>query len=94
MYPVTHNFDNCTLTEVLFSMSDGIGLYTRLLVPKGGSKCPIVFIRTPYAPASGCDPKLDSDLEAPFVEAGYAVVLQHCRGTGNSEGICIPFEMQ
>ena len=30
-------------------MLDGVRLYTRSVVPKDLKKCPIVFIRTPYA---------------------------------------------
>ena len=93
MYPMIQDFESFTLTEALFPMPDGVGLYTRLLVPKGGGQYPIVFIRTPYSQAYKGKPcPLDENLEVPYIRHGYAVVLQHCRGTGDSQGICIPYK--
>ena len=93
MYPMIQDFENFTLTEALFPMPDGVGLYTRLLVPKGGGQYPIVFIRTPYSQAYKGKPcPLDENLEVPYIRHGYTVVLQHCRGTGDSQGICIPYK--
>lgn len=93
MYPIIQETEHYTVTEKLLPMSDGVGLYTKVTVPKGAEKCPTVFIRTPYnPPRKGVPCPIDSHCEAPYVENGYAVVLQHCRGTGDSEGICIPYE--
>ena len=92
MYPIIQALDSCLITEQLLPMRDGVQLYTRTVVPKGDGKYPIVFIRTPYDTARKgvpCPPL--SDGEAEFVNAGYAVVRQQCRGTADSEGICIPY---
>jgi len=73
-------------------MSDGICLYTRCTVPKGKQKFPTVFIRTPYdSPQKGIPCTVDKTVEAVFAAAGYAVVRQHCRGTGDSDGFCLPY---
>ncbi len=69
---------------MFFTMPDGIKLYTRITLPENADKCPIVFIRTPYEKAE------DNTIEM-FVSRGFAVVLQHCRGRGKSEGICTPY---
>lgn len=74
-------------------MLDGVRLYTRSVVPKDLKKCPIVFIRTPYAkPLSEVCSSFDEYENDPFIKAGYAIVSQHCRGTGESEGVCVPYE--
>jgi uncharacterized protein len=56
----------------------------------GGRPCPVLLIRTPYG---------EQILRAaapvtPAIDAGFAVVLQHCRGTGTSDGEFTPFESE
>ena len=81
-----------TLTEEMVTMPDGVRLYTHYAVPKGAKKCPTVFIRTPYGAAHAGKPHdIGEYTENPFVKRGYAVLLQHCRGKGDSEGFCIPY---
>ena len=93
MYPIIQETEHYTITEQRFPMSDGVKLYTRITIPKCAKKCPTVFIRTPYTPASnGVPAPIDPNLELPYIRSGYGVVLQHCRGTGDSEGTCIPYE--
>lgn len=79
-------------TEQYFTMPDGIRLYTRITHPKHVEKCPIVFIRTPYEAAHNGAPhsNISQDTQH-FLRSGYAVVLQHCRGRGDSEGTCTPY---
>ena len=36
------------INETYFKMSDGVRLYTRIVLPEENKKYPIVFIRTPY----------------------------------------------
>ena len=92
MYPIIQETEHYTITEKLLPMSDGIRLYTRCTVPKSTAKCPTVFIRTPYdSPKNGTPCTIDKDVEAVFVSAGYAVVRQHYRGTGDSNGFCLPY---
>ncbi len=81
------------LEEKHFTMSDGIRLYTRMVLPKENKKFPIVFIRTPYEKARNGEPypieNYENDL---FIKNGYAIVLQHTRGCGDSEGECKPYQ--
>ena len=81
------------IKEDYVAMSDGVKLYTRSIVPVSVKKCPIIFIRTPYAKALSEAPlDLGAYENDPFIKAGYAMVFQHCRGTGESEGICVPYQ--
>ena len=92
MYPIYSENEYVTVTEQYFTMPDGINLYTRIMVPKGFSKAPIVFIRTPYEPAhNGVTYDITKCKDNLFIQNGYAVVLQHVRGRGDSEGICLPY---
>jgi putative CocE/NonD family hydrolase len=71
-------------------------LFTAICLPSQTGKFPTVIFRTPYL-----DPKdIETDEKAvdaveiatsTFMENGYAVVFQHCRGCGRSGGDCIPF---
>lgn len=92
MYPIVSENSRYCVREEYFVMSDNIGLYTRTEVPKGKDKYPIVFVRSPYDNNHSGIPydieKCDTNI---FLQHGYAVVHQHCRGTGVSEGICIPY---
>lgn len=92
MYPLYQEDEKIKLTEKMVEMRDGVRLYTRTAVPSGVKKCPVVFIRTPYEEAHDGKPHcIEAYHTDRFTENGYAVVLQHCRGTGDSEGICIPY---
>lgn len=71
-------------------------LFTVVLLPGGAEKYPAVIYRTPYVDAE----EMMTEAEiietraaefAPFLNAGYAVVYQHCRGRGKSGGDCIPY---
>lgn len=80
------------LKEEYFKMSDGVRLYTRIVVPDGEQKFPIVFIRTPYEEKRGGKPyPIDGYVHDTFIQNGYAVILQHTRGRGDSEGECTPY---
>lgn len=83
-------------TDDLFKMSDGVLLYTRYAVPKGKGKCPVVYIRTPYEHSYNrhydISKYAEDELAMSFITRGYAVLIQHCRGKGDSEGVCIPYE--
>jgi putative CocE/NonD family hydrolase len=45
--PITSSFDY-TRRDVMIPMRDGVKLHTVVLVPKGASRAPILFTRTPY----------------------------------------------
>lgn len=71
-------------------------LFTVVCLPEKEGKFPTVIFRTPY---------VDDTVEQPFEEIceakhneyqvwldyGYAVVFQHCRGRGKSTGYCVPY---
>ena len=79
------------IREYLIPMSDGVRLYTRVVLP-GEGRYPTVFMRTPYDSESGVTDGMFRRYENDqFIRAGYAVVFQHCRGRGASEGECVPY---
>lgn len=80
-----------TVTEEFATMPDGVRLYTRYAVPRGVEKCPVVYMRTPYEKTHGGAPHdIEEYKNNTFIKRGYAVLLQHCRGRGDSEGECVP----
>lgn len=77
---------NNTLIEYMVPMRDGVKLYTLVQLPETGKKLPTIIKRNPYADTP---PEME-----PFRKEnthGYAIVYQECRGTGRSEGDCIPY---
>jgi len=71
-------------------------LFTVVCLPHNGSICPTVIMRSPYVDADErlseeviCENKL-KECET-WLDNGYAVVYQHCRGRGKSTGDCIPY---
>jgi hypothetical protein len=69
-------------------MRDGTQLRADIYRAAEGGPFPVLLIRTPYGEQlmRGTVPVI------PAVDAGFAVVLQHCRGTGTSDGEFVPFE--
>lgn len=67
------------------AMRDGIHLATGVKSPSLSKKYPVIFIRTPY----GFEYQLK--VRSHFVDGGYVVVAQDCRGTGRSEGTFEPW---
>ena len=74
---------------------DGVRLATDVYRPVDGGPFPVLLERTPYdksAPsrsertASVAQPRLRAEVAAYFVDHGYAVVYQDCRGRYKSEG--------
>lgn len=74
--------------EVRLAMPDGVKLAASLYLPRGAGRRPAILIRVPYhrlrypggfAPASA------------FAAAGYAVLVQDLRGTGDSGGELLPW---
>ncbi|MBQ9772522.1 MAG: CocE/NonD family hydrolase [Lentisphaeria bacterium] len=75
-----------TLLEYMVPMRDGVNLYTLVQLPQPNGKFPTIIKRNPYADIT---PEME-----PFRTEnthGYAIVYQECRGTGRSEGDCIPY---
>ena len=67
-------------------MRDGTILRADVYRPANGGPFPVLLVRTPYG-----EPMVRMAPVLPAIEAGFAVVLQHCRGTGTSDGEFTPF---
>ncbi len=76
--------------------SDGVDIFTVILLPEADKKYPVVIIRTPYVDDMEV---LSEDFIAAtyyniyfqWLKRGYAIVIQHTRGRGKSMGDCIPY---
>ena len=80
------------IQEEFFTMRDGVRLYTRIVLPSEQGKFPIVFIRNPYdEPRNGEPYPLENYENDLFLKNGYAIVHQHVRGSGDSEGEMRPY---
>lgn len=71
-------------------------LFTVVCLPQNSGTYPTVIIRHPYVDAyeNISEEKICESMLKQFeiwLENGYAVVFQHCRGTGKSTGDCIPY---
>ncbi|WP_040699015.1 CocE/NonD family hydrolase [Nocardia vinacea] len=78
--------------DVMVPMRDGVMLATDIWLPHDGP-APVLLMRDPYVKDTGGAIRSSGFLVLylPHVlAAGYAVVIQDCRGTGNSEGTYIP----
>lgn len=71
-------------------------LFTVVCLPQNYGTFPTVMIRNPYVDADEilseekiCENKLHDFRH--WLDNGYAVVFQHCRGRGKSTGDCIPY---
>ncbi|HET7865158.1 MAG TPA: CocE/NonD family hydrolase, partial [Burkholderiaceae bacterium] len=89
------------LLDVMVRMRDGVHLCTDIYLPTQDpgaerGRFPVVLERTPYGKRLPSRSELDKDavqpagraeLAAHFVQNGYAVVYQDCRGRHGSEGV-------
>jgi putative CocE/NonD family hydrolase len=73
-------------SDVKVSMRDGVQLAANVYRPKAEGLYPVVLMRTPYG-----KPGADWGDAKRYTAAGYAMVVQDCRGRGKSEGIWDPF---
>ena len=76
--------------------SNGTKLFTVVLLPEATGKFPVVLVRSPYV--DSYENKKEEDIAVEYLNGnkhwigrGYALVIQHCRGRGKSEGDCIPY---
>ncbi|MBE6602381.1 MAG: CocE/NonD family hydrolase [Ruminococcaceae bacterium] len=74
----------------------GAELFTVICLPSDKGRFPTMIYRSPYVDAEEllseeevCEQRLSH--YAAWVEHGYAVVFQHCRGRGKSSGDCVPY---
>ena len=77
------------------TMRDGVRLATDVYLPAGAGALPVLLERTPYGKdeetrrertAANPTPLRRGEVAARFAQAGYAVVVQDCRGRFDSEG--------
>jgi predicted acyl esterase len=71
--------------EQMAPMRDGVKLSTLIFLPAGAGPWPVVLIRTPYGKNS------QTRLHAEWTTRRFALVVQDCRGTFQSEGKYRPF---
>ncbi|MBI4657500.1 MAG: CocE/NonD family hydrolase [Verrucomicrobia bacterium] len=72
--------------DVMIPMRDGTKLAAHIFRPKTDAPSPVILMRTPY----GRPDEKWSDAKR-YTAAGYAMVLQDCRGRGKSAGVWDPF---
>src|SRR5262245_3930162 len=70
-------------------MRDGTRLRADIHRAADGGPCPVLLVRNPYG-----EPLVRTLPLVPAIEAGFAVVVQHCRGTGASDGEFVAFESE
>ncbi|MCW6530154.1 CocE/NonD family hydrolase [Sphingomonas sp. MMSM20] len=84
------------LSDQMVAMRDGVRLATDIYLPDGPGPFPVLLERTPYDKtgtnhgdftARDPEPRSKPEIARWFVEAGYAYVLQDCRGRFASEGV-------
>ncbi len=71
--------------EQMAPMRDGVKLSTIIFLPDGTGPWPVVLIRTPYGKNS------QTRANPEWTKRGFALVVQDCRGTFQSEGKYRPF---
>ncbi len=75
--------------EVGIPMRDGVRLSANIFRPEAPLRYPTILVRTPYNKGRDISPSY-----LPFVEHGYAVVVQDVRGRYASEGVFRPLEQE
>jgi putative CocE/NonD family hydrolase len=75
--------------DVAVPMRDGVHLSANVFRPEPPGRYPTILVRTPYGKGPAISPNY-----APFVEHGYAVVVQDVRGRYASEGVFRPLEQE
>lgn len=88
------------LADVMVSMRDGARLATDVYLPAGAGPFPVLLERTPYDKRGTNHgdftqenpvPRAKPEIARWFAAAGYAFVVQDCRGRFGSEGIFIKY---
>jgi hypothetical protein len=81
--------------DIMVAVRDGVRLATDIYRPEGARPFPVILERTPYDKTAASRSEITVTESAPrsreavaryFVEAGYAVAYQDCRGRYRSEG--------
>lgn len=81
----------CTMLQ-----AEGALIHTTVCLPAQTGKFPVLLNRSPYV--DGMEHMEDSEIAGLMLEKyqlwlenGYAVAAQHCRGCGRSTGDCVPY---
>ena len=79
-----------------YIISEGVSLFTVIMLPHKDGKFPTVVVRTPYV--DWLEEKSEEFIvnlclneTTEWLDRGYAMIVQHCRGRGKSDGDCIPY---
>jgi hypothetical protein len=89
------NYGMVVEQDVMIPARDGVGLATDVYRPAGNGPFPVILERTPYdktaqsrseRTALVASPRSREAVARYYVEAGYAIVYQDCRGRYRSEG--------
>ena len=71
-------------------------LFTIVCLPQSNKTFPTIIMRSPYVDSDEllteeaiCENKLKE--YKTWLDNGYAIVFQHCRGRGKSTGECVPY---
>lgn len=75
--------------DVRVAMRDGVKLSTNIFRPPGTGRFPTLLIRTPYGKGTLLSPN-----QRPWIDHGYALVIQDVRGRHASEGLFRPMEQE
>ena len=73
--------------DVKVPMRDGVDLSADVYLPRGAGPAPTVLMRTPYS--NSAEPMIGKGKR--LASAGYACVIQDCRGRWDSDGEYYPF---
>jgi len=77
------SYDVAVRSDIRVAMRDGVELSTYIFLPKAPSeKFPVILLRTPY----GKGAPFSSNASKKLASRGYVVVVQYCRGRGESDG--------
>lgn len=79
-----------------YLLNNNAELFTVICLPDDKGRYPTVIFRNPYADSEETlsEEEICTKKAAEYVawiEHGYAVVFQHCRGRGKSSGDCVPY---
>jgi uncharacterized protein len=72
--------------NVMVPMRDGTNLAANIFKPEGDGRYPVILARTPYGKGDEHNGQARS-----YANQGYVMVIQDCRGRGDSEGLWDPF---
>lgn len=87
--------DPAMISDAMVPMRDGVHLATDIYLPEGPGPFPVLLERTPYGKREANhgdrtehdpEPRTKPQIARWFAQAGYAFVLQDCRGRYASEG--------